>query len=309
LKFKKSWAWFTGGLPVREKIDFASAEQHRKWLYKTYTTTTWKKKGYSKYRDQGAISNPPLKFKKPWTWFTGGMPRRKNIDFANAEQHREWVRKGKYSNYPKWLKEGYPKYKNQGAVPSPYQCFKKPWSWFTGNDRLSRKMADAEQHRIWFRENGYTQKTWGTEGYVKYKNQGAVRNPDQKFPIPWKWFTGNDERTRKRASAEQHKKWMWGKTTEWWNTIGYPKYKSKGAVYDPAQKYRKPHSWFNGNDRYTRNIASAEQHREWVQEGGYTNFKKWAKEGYPRYKSQGGMYDPDRKYKKPWSWFTGKKKK
>jgi len=58
---------------------------------------------------------------------------------------------------------------------------------------------------------------------------------------------------------------------------------------------------------YGRFIASAEQHREWIRTGNYTA-RQWVEEGYPKYKDQGAVYSPDKKFKKPWSWFTGNTK-
>lgn len=53
--------------------------------------------------------------------------------------------------------------------------------------------ANAEQHKNWISEGGYTFNSWKKSGFEKYKDQGAVCDPAKKFNVSWYWLSGNEE--------------------------------------------------------------------------------------------------------------------
>lgn len=121
-----------------KKNNIASADKHREWITKNeYSAVSWRTEGYPKYKEQGALCFPAAKFKRSWDWFRGFA------DKADAETHRKWISENNYS-VKEWQKEGYPKYRKEGASYTPHRTFDKPWSFFSGANthKVSKDMSD-----------------------------------------------------------------------------------------------------------------------------------------------------------------------
>lgn len=226
---------------------------------------------------------------------------------ASAEQHREWFSEERYS-MKTWITEGYPKYKEQGAMATPPKKFDKPWSWFTGRTSgYGEAIASANQHREWIIAEGCSTIGWSEGIYNKYKDQGAIPRPWLRYTeYSGKWFKGE---AACYASPEQHREWIIaeGCTAKDWSTKGiYKKYLDRGGHSAPWKHYKnkkRPAKW------YWQSIASAEQHREWMMSEDCSGHQ-WSQGAYKKYKDQGAISEPWLKYPEyQRSWFYKENKR
>ena len=108
--------------------------------------------------------------------------------------------------------------------------------------------ANADTHKRWIIENGFTANSWKSKGYKQYKNSGAVYDPATKFNMSWYQLRGLPEYKDAAWHRDIIRKNEY--TVKTWQSEGYDKFKSDGAVFAPHRKFDKPWSFFSGSNTH-----------------------------------------------------------
>ncbi len=221
---------------------------------------------------------------------------------VEAEVVRGYFRKHALSS------EAYSNLAKAGRLPTgfpktPQAFYKKPWAWFSGNER-TKDWVRPEIVRDYFRKHKLTTMTYQNLSKSERLPTGFPGNPRDIYNKPWSWFTGRD---RDWVKPEIVRNYVRKNGLTWQSYLKLRKAKRlpEGYPGDPAKIYEKPWSWFTGNDR---SWVKLEVVRDYVRKHGLTRPSYqplWKAGRLPK----GFPGNPLSVYNKPWAWFSGNERR
>jgi hypothetical protein len=232
--YKKPWSWFSGNKYTKEWVE---PEIVREYFRKHgLTTESYQKLSKAGRLPTGFPGNPLNIYKKPWSWFTRGERK-----WVRPEVLRDYVRKRRLT----W--QSYCGLRKANRLPKGFpgdvKVYKKPWSWFSGNDR---NWVEAEVVRKYVQKHRLTRPSYRERwkaGELPKGFPGATKT----YGKPWSWFSGN-ERTKGWVKPEVVRDYFRkkGLTAASYRTLSQTKKLPKHFPSDPAKVYRRDWSWFTG---------------------------------------------------------------
>ena len=135
-------------------------------------------------------------------------------------------------------------YKKLGLPSCPNKHYDEWVNWY-------HFLGKSKDRFLSYQESVELCKKSGVKNQTDYKKLRSKRSDLPSYPANqyeeftnWYEFTGRIKPGS--ASMEQHKKWLNGKTAEWWMQEGHRQYKDKGASSRTDRIFGKPFSYFTG---------------------------------------------------------------
>jgi len=135
-------------------------------------------------------------------------------------------------------------YKSLGLPACPNKHYDNWTNWY---DFLSK----SKDRFLSYQEAVDLCKRLGIKNQSDYKELQLKRHdlpsaPSNQYDEFTNWYEFTGRVKPGSASMSQHKKWLEGKTAEWWMSEGHRQYKDQGASSRPDRIFGKPFSYFTG---------------------------------------------------------------
>lgn len=191
------------------------------------------------HKELGLPASPMRYYNKYWTdWYQFlDKPYEKFIRYENAQNICEKNNIYSVAQYRK-------RYKEFDGLPSNPQKHYDEWvSWTEFLNSSNGRFLSFEDAKKICEENEIDNRLEYEE--LRKKRRDLPSAPSKQYKDEWiSWYDFLGKKNPGSASEEQHKKWMQGKTAQWWMEEGHKIYKDQGASSRPDRIFGKPFSYF-----------------------------------------------------------------